>query len=204
MPTTPHNGRDDTRLAVAGDADALVRLLARYGPAVRRTIRNEIPAQWRTLLSEDDVMQESYAEAFLGVRQLSPEGSFLAWLRRIAKNNLLDAVKGLKAERRGGNRKRVEGAHGEDAVLSLFDVLDDGGTTPSGRAMRGELGEVFDRALARLPDAYREVVRLYDLEMRGADEVARLLGCSPGAVYMRRARAQEMLREILGAFSNYG
>ena len=48
-----------------------------------------------------------------------------------------------------------------------------------------------------------EVVRLYDLECRPVEQVAQLLECSPGAVYMRRARARDMLREILGEFSNF-
>ena len=193
----------EIRLAIGGDADALARLLERYGPAVRRSIRVEIPPQLRAVLSEDDVMQESYAEAFLSVYQLSPDGSFLPWLRRIAKNNLLDAAKGLRAERRGGNHSRVQTERGEEGALSLFDILADSGTTPSRGAMRGELEEVLAAALAQLPDAYREVVRLYDLECRPVEQVGRMLECSPGAVYMRRARARDMLREILGEFSNF-
>jgi RNA polymerase sigma-70 factor (ECF subfamily) len=199
----PSDGRDDVRRAIGGDADALVRLLHRYGPDVRRSIRGEIPPQFRPVLSEDDVMQESYAEAFLSIGQLDAQSSFAGWLRRIAKNNLLDAVKGLRTGRRGGNHARVETDRGEEGGLSLFDVLEAGGTTPSRGAMRGELGEVFERVLARLPDAYRDVVRRYDLECRTAEEVAGLLHCSPGAVYMRRARAHDMLREMLGRFSNF-
>jgi len=199
----PSNDSAEIRLAMGGDADALARLLEQYGPAVRRSIRGEISPQLRAVLSEDDVMQESYADAFLSIHQLGPEGSFFPWLLRIAKNNLLDAAKGLRAERRGGNHSRVETERGEEGALSLLDVLADSGTTPSRGAMRGELGEVLAAALAQLPDAYREVVRLYDLECRPVDQVARMLECSPGAVYMRRARARDMLREILGGFSNY-
>jgi len=199
----PLNDRAETRLAVGGDADALARLLQRYGPAVRRSIRGEIPPQLRAVISEDDVMQESYAEAFLSIHQLSPEGAFFPWLRRIAKNNLLDATKGLRAERRGGNHARVEAERGDEGALSLFDVLADSGTTPSRGAMRGELEEALTAALAQLPDAYRQVVRLYDLECRPVEQVARRLGCSPGAVYMRRARARDLLREILRDFSNF-
>ena len=193
----------EIRLAIAGDAEALARLLQRHGPLVRRSIRGEIPPQLRSVLSEDDVMQESYAEAFLSIYQLSSEGPFFPWLRRIARNNLLDAAKGLRAERRGGNHARVEAVRGEEGALSLFDVLADSGTTPSRGAMRRELEDALTAALAQLPDAYREVVRLYDLECRPVEQVAQLLECSPGAVYMRRARAREMLREILGGFSNF-
>lgn len=197
------DGSDDVRRAAGGDADALVRLLQQHGPAVRRLIHGEIPRQFRAVLSEDDVMQESYAEAFLSIHQLEPGGSFFGWLRRIAKNNLLDAAKGLRAECRGGNHSRVEIERGDEGALSLLDVLADSGTTPSRGAMRGELKEVLSAALSQLPDAYRDIVRLYDLECRPVDEVAQTLGCSPGAVFMRRARARDALRQILGGFSNF-
>lgn len=199
----PSDGRHDLCRAIGGDTCSLVRLLSRYGPDVRRSLCGQIPPEFRGLLSEDDVMQESYAEAFLSIGQLAPGSSFPAWLRRIARNNLLDAVKGLRAERRGRNHSRAEPEHGDEGVLSLLDVLVDTGTSPSRGAMRGELGEALQRALAQLPDAYRDVVRLYDLECRSAEQVARLTECSPGAVYMRRARALDMLREILGGFSNF-
>jgi RNA polymerase sigma-70 factor (ECF subfamily) len=193
----------DVFLATQGDPDALARLLERHGPAVRGFIRSQIPQQSRSLLSEDDVMQESYAGAFLSIGQFDRRGSFPAWLQKIARNNLLDAIKALSADCRGGSHRRVETEHGADTVLSLFDVLSDSGTTPSRGAMRSELRDVLGRALAELPDAYREVVQLYDLECRTADQVAEMLNCSPGAVYMRRARAREMLREVLGSFSDF-
>ena len=111
------DGRHDVCRAIDGDTRSLVRLLSRYGPEVRRSLCGEIPPQFRGFLSEYDVMQESYAEAFLAIGQLDPNGSFSAWLRRIAKNNLLDAVKGLRAERRGGNHSRVEADRGQEGKL---------------------------------------------------------------------------------------
>lgn len=195
--------RNEILRAVEGDPTALSRLLKRYGPAVRHSIRGKIPRRFRSLLCEDDVMQESYAEAFLSIRRFDGDGSFAGWLLRIAKNNLLDAIRSLKTGRRGGNCRRVEADQGEDRAHRLFDVLDAGGTTPSRGAMRGELGGILERAMTELPDAYREVLRLYDLEGRTADEVAGVLKCSPAAVYMRRARARDLLREILGGFSNF-
>ena len=56
---------------------------------------------------------------------------------------------------------------------------------------------MLDRAIEQLPLAYREVVRRYDLQGQSAVEVAGQLGCSPGAVYMRRARAHERLQQLL-------
>lgn len=192
---------DLVRRAVQGDGDALTRLLLRHGPGLRYPIRAQIPARLRPLLSEDDVLQESYAEAFLHIGRFDATGSFRAWISRIARNNLLDAIRGLDARRRDGKRRQGGGPDRGAPWPGPVDPLDDSATTPSRSAMGRELAEHLDRALDQLPVAYGDVVRLYDLDGLSAGEVAQALGCSPGAVFMRRARAHRMLGEILESFS---
>jgi len=193
----------DLTRAMAGDADALTRLLEQHGPEVRKTIRNRIPRQMQSVLSEDDVMQETYADVFLSFRNVDIRGSFPAWLQQIARNNLRDAIRCFRAERRGGQRRYATAERDEDGLSLLLDLVTDGGTTPSCGAMRHEWQDTLQRTLAELPDAYREVLRLYDLEFLDADQVGRRLGCSSGAVYMRRSRALAMLRGLLVSFSHY-
>ena len=96
--------------AVAGDQDALAALLEWYAPRVRRSLAGKIDKRWRSLLSEDDVMQETYADAFLSIRTFVPRntGAFLRWLMTLARNNLLDAVRGLQTEKKGGDRVRLD------------------------------------------------------------------------------------------------
>lgn len=149
-------------------------------------------------------MQESYAEAFLSFEQLHDQDSLEPWLKRIAHNNLRDAIKELEAWKRGGASHQLrEGTEGRSGYWRLVDSLCDSGTTPSGFARRSELCEVLDRVLKQLPDAYRRVVQLYDLEDRSAKQVAEILNCTPGAVFMRRSRAHSMLRQHLGTLSDY-
>lgn len=64
--------------AIDGDLNALAELLQRHGPNIRLHIRTKIPERWWSLIGEDDVLQETYAEAFLDVRtfQPQPEASF--------------------------------------------------------------------------------------------------------------------------------
>ncbi len=157
----------------------------------------------QSVLSEDDVMQETYADVFLSFRNLDIRVSFTAWLQQIARNNLRDAIRCFRAERRGGQRRRATAARDEDGRCLLLDLVTDGGTTPSCEAMRHEWQDTLQRTLAELPDAYREVLRLYDLEFLDADQVGQRLGCSSGAVYMRRSRALAMLRGLLAGFSHY-
>jgi DNA-directed RNA polymerase specialized sigma24 family protein len=66
--------------ARAGSNEALAELLERHGPAVRAGLRGMIPARWRSLLSEDDVMQQTYADAALGLDRFESRDAFQGWL----------------------------------------------------------------------------------------------------------------------------
>jgi DNA-directed RNA polymerase specialized sigma24 family protein len=60
-----------------------------------------------------------------------------------------------------------------------------------------EAVQVLNSLLERMPPDYAGVIRHYDLEERPVAEVAAALGRSAGAVYMLRARAHDLLRELL-------
>ena len=70
-----------------------------HGAAVARSLAADIDKQWRSVLDIEDVMQVTYMEAILQIRQFSRGGvdGFRAWLTRLAENNLIDAVRGLEA-----------------------------------------------------------------------------------------------------------
>lgn len=191
--------------AVGGDVDALTTLLQQHGAALRKNIAGRIPQRWQALVSEDDVLQQTYADAYrcIGRFTYRGEGSLLAWLKSLAQRNLGDCLKMLNAQRRGGGRQRVETRNPEDSVDLLYNLVCSSQSTPSRGAARREAQAALQRAVRTLPADYRRVVELYDLEGRSAEEVAAALGRSPGAVYMLRARAHERLCETLGAASRY-
>ncbi len=186
---------------MGGDAEALAGLLERHGPAVRRTLAGAIPKRWQSVLTLDDVMQEVYSEAFAGIRRFSlREGhSFGDWLVVVARRALLDAMRGLAAGKRGGNRVRVTASPGDDgSYITLLEVLGVTTTTPSRAAARDEGSAAIRAAIEGLPAAQRQVVERYDLQGRAAEAVAAQLGRSVGAVYMLRARAHRTLSEMMG------
>jgi len=198
---------DDVLIAQAidGDGDALSVLLKRHGSRVRSRLAGKISKRWRSVLTEGDVMQVTYLEAFLDIGQLKRSGavSFLAWLTKIAEHNMLNAIKALEAEKRPNPRKRVRAPQGEDSFVVLLNLVVGTGTTPSRGAARQENQTALEAAIARLPESYQQVVRLYDLEGRSVAEVAQKLDRSVGAIYMLRTRAHEHLRDLLGPVSNY-
>lgn len=191
--------------AVGGDQEALTRLIAQHDGALRSKFRNQIPARWQALLSLDDLLQETYTDAFLDVADFVDRGagSFEHWLTAIGKNNLLNAVQSLEAEKRGGGRVPLSPDQQDDSYAALHELLGCTTTTPSGRAAKEEAKAALEQAISRLPRDYQIVVRLYDLEGHPAEDVASTMKRSAGAVFMLRARAHRALARLLGAPLKY-
>lgn len=191
--------------AVCGDREALTTLLEQHGPHLRQGLNGQISRRWRSVLSEDDVMQQTYADAVRDIKGFVPRGadSFPRWLATLRNNNLRDAIAGLEADRRGGQSRRLEPTTGDESCIALIDLLAGTTSTPSRCATREENAACLKRALEQLPEAYARVVRMYDLEGRAIGEVAAALRRSPGAVFMLRARAHSRLQEIMGSASAY-
>ena len=192
--------------AGAGDREALMALLEKHSPMVRRRMERKIPRRWRAIVTVDDLMQQTYIDAFLGIEQCEArdEETFAAWLLRLAKCNLLDVLRMLRAEKRGGGRKRIEPRNPDDSFTALYEML--GGatrTTPSRQLARDEACAALRLALQRLPCTYRRVVEMYDIEGRSVKDIAAAFGRSCGAVYMMRARAHRLLAELLGHESQF-
>jgi RNA polymerase sigma-70 factor (ECF subfamily) len=190
--------------AVNGDREALSTLLRRHGPDVRRRLK--IGTVWRAALDPADVMQVTYLEAFLRIDQLRArtEEAFVAWLTRLAQNNVRDGIRALERQKRPAPRRQVRRRGPADSSSTLLRNLNDPAIkTPSRDAAGRESQQVLTAALAQLPPLYAQVVRLHDLEGQPVAEVAATLARSPGAVCMLRARALDRLRELLGSQSQF-
>lgn len=205
MTDPTHDEIRQLEAAAAGDTVALEALLERHGPGISREIESQIGARWQSLVDADDVMQVTYLEAFLQAAQMRCRSgpAFAGWLRRIAENNLRDAVRELSRKKRPDGAERVSAPVGEESYVALVELLGQTTTTPSRVAARGEAGRIITAMLDRLPPDYSTVIRMYDLEGRSIEEVGEALKRSAGAVHMLRARAHERLREMVGAETNF-
>ena len=191
--------------ASSGSDEALSQLFERHGPAVRARIAHGIPPRWASVLTAEDVMQESYTDAFLDIGRFEPHGlgAFRHWLTAIAANNLRNAIEGLEARKRGGNRHRIEPSSPDESSIELCELLGVTLSTPSRKVAAGEACSVLEKAIGQLPEDYQRVVRLYDLEGRPIAEVAEALSRRSGAVFMLRARAHRALRQLMGSDSKF-
>jgi len=183
---------DETALLArlrAGDEGAYETLVRGFGgrllATARRMLGNEEDAR--------DAVQEALLSAFRGLDRFEGEARLSTWLHRIVLNAAL-----MRLRQR---RRRPEVAL-ED-LLPRF--LEDGHAAdpaqewklPLDALARRETQELVRRSIERLPDAYRNVLLLRDVEELDTDETARLLGLSESAVKTRLHRARQALRTLL-------
>ena len=121
----------------------------------------------------------------------------------LAKCNLYDAIRMLEAEKRGGNRRRVDLVQDGDSHVALINLLSSDGTTPSQDLANDEVRGLLEDAIRELPSDYRAVVWRYDINGETVATIAESLNRSPGAIYMLRARAHDWLRVRLGSTSKF-
>jgi RNA polymerase sigma-70 factor, ECF subfamily len=200
--------RDEQQLldrAILGDEESLAVLLECAGVRLRSEIQARIGITYRGVVEADDVLQVTFLEAFLRIRSFAPGNSvsFVSWLKRIADNNLRDAIRAVDREKRPSPTRRVRVAAGDDSYFSLLESLAGSATTVSQAANRNEIRQAIDEALRKLPKDYEQVLRLYELQGLSACEVAVQMGRSHGAVRMLLARARDCLGEIIGSESQY-
>jgi RNA polymerase sigma-70 factor (ECF subfamily) len=188
--------------ARSGDTGALAAILEACAPQVRARIEGRISPQLRSSLDVDDVLQVTFIEVVTRIGRFTSGGvnGFVAWVIRLAENNLIDAIRSLEAAKRPDPSRRVDrvGSGMYESMVALVDMLSGTLTTASQHVARSEAVELLEAALKSLPRDYERVVRMYDLEGRPVEEVAAALGRSEGAIFMLRARAHERLREAMG------
>ncbi|HEX7281107.1 MAG TPA: sigma-70 family RNA polymerase sigma factor [Vicinamibacterales bacterium] len=187
--------------AAAADAILLARLRAGDAAAFEDLVRANSPrmlAVTRRILDSEDDAKDAVQEAFLSAFRSLPQfegGSLLStWLHRIAVNA---ALMKLRTRRRKPERSietllpeyLADGHHAED----FHDW-----NLPADRAMIGaEQRAIVRKCIGELPDNYRTVLVLRDIEELDTEETAARLGMTPNAVKIRLHRARQALRTLL-------
>ena len=183
---------DEARLLAdlkAGSADAYERLVRAYGgrllAVTKRLLREEEDAR--------DAVQDAFLSAFRAMEGFEGQARLSTWLHRIAVNAALMKLR---------TRKRKPETSIEDLLPGF---LEDGHMADPPSAWREGADTLVARAETRewvreridaLPEGYRTVLVLRDIEELDTTEVAKLLEMSPGAVKTRLHRARQALRGL--------
>ena len=183
--------------AGAGDPAAFEALFARHRDFLRVVVRLRLDGRVRSRVDPSDVVQETQFEAFRRLpdflaRRPMP---FRLWLRKTAQERLLKVQRRhLATDRRAVGR---EVALPEQSSVMLAGQLLAGGSTPSQKLDRSETARRVRDAVARLPDADREVLLMRNFEGLSNQEVAYLLELDPATASKRHGRALLRLRQAL-------
>src|SRR4051812_7142702 len=109
--------------AIAGDVVALQQLLMHHYAALEQHIVARLPARARKHVGADDLLQIVFSQVFRDIQQFVPrsENSFFAWLRTIADNRLIDAIRKIDK----GGAHQLSGANFEESsfVKNLIDEI---------------------------------------------------------------------------------
>jgi RNA polymerase sigma-70 factor (subfamily 1) len=184
---------DLLELARAGDEAAFEALFARYEPALLRRLRHWIPSNVRRKVSASDLLQETRIVACrrCGEFEVREGANFGQWLDRIARFKLKEALKRhVKAGKRDVRREVTRGARPDTGCVEAQEP------TPSQVAIAAETAERVRRAFERLPEHYREVLRLVREERLLLRDVAERMGRSREAVKKLYGRALARFTEL--------
>jgi RNA polymerase sigma-70 factor, ECF subfamily len=187
----------DIERAVAGDGDALQRLIVHYHATLRGIVAAARDRSLYTRIDPDDVLQETYIVAFksLAGHQFDGLAAFYKWLETVALSRLEDQQRALRRQKRDVARETAPPADATASYPDLVHRLADPASTPSRQVARNEAVAAVMTCLARLSDEQRDVIRMRFLEGRPVAEVAARLEKSEAAIHMLCHRALKALRE---------
>ena len=138
-----------------------------------------------------DVAQEAFLAAYEGLGKFRGDAAFYTWLYRIAVNKAL-------MHRRTRDMRPEFAASSDEA--SPLDAAGDPADGPEERALSNERSAAVQTAISRLPEDYRSIVVLRDIEGFEYEEIADILNIALGTVKSRLHRGRLLLRDTLGPF----
>jgi len=177
--------------AKQGDVGAFEQLVKRYDRNIFRI------AQHITQNREDaeDVVQDAFLKAYENLEQFQGNSKFYTWLVRIAVNEALMKLRRRKTSKTVSIDEDVETEEG-----SMPREVADWGPNPEQLYGQSELGEILEKTIQGLPQSFRTVFVLRDIEGLSTEETAEMLNLSVPAVKSRLLRARLQLRERLNRY----
>lgn len=167
----------------AGETALYEILMRRYNQRLYRVTVSIV----RDGAEAEDVMQDAYVRAYAHLEQFAGRAPFSAWLTRIAVNEALARV------RMRSHNEQLEEAEGGEVGMKTIDAALD----PEQTAASAETAELLESAVLQLPEQYRTVVMLRDVEEMSTKETADALELSEENVKVRLHRGHAIMRSWL-------
>jgi RNA polymerase sigma-70 factor, ECF subfamily len=189
-PESPHPDAELLARLRAGDEGAFAGLVRRESgkllAVARRILRSEEDAQ--------DAVQDALLSAFQNLGRFEGNARLSTWLHRITVNAALMRLRSKKRRREDAIDELLpafaEDGHHAAPVLGFQEGAED-------EIAAAEVSRIVRAAIDELPDGYRIVLVLRDIEGLDTAEAAEALGIGPDAAKMRLHRARQALRTLL-------
>lgn len=189
---SPASGQPDEAALIAqarrGDERAVRTIIARNNQRLFRTAR----AVMRDDTEAEDIVQETYVRAFTRLDTFRAEASLSTWLTRIALNEALGRLR-----KRRPAAPLDEFIATESAASVTFPQLTGTVENPETATARLEMRRMLEDVVDRLPDAFRIVLVLRDIEGLSTEETAAQLSIRAETVKTRLHRARKLIRAEL-------
>jgi RNA polymerase sigma factor (sigma-70 family) len=169
---------------LSGEKELYEILLKRYNQTLYRTIRSYLHDG-----EVEDIMQEAYIKAFEKLSQFQGGSSFSTWLIRIGINEALQFLRQKK-------KARVINLYGDhEDSTRILNMPDASKMNPEKKLINHERKLLLEKTIGQLPEKYRIVYMLREIEGMKNPEIAACLDITESNVKVRLHRAKLLIRE---------
>ncbi len=176
-------------LARTGDEGAIRTLVRRHNQRLFRVARAIVHND----AEAEDVVQASYVSAFIHLANFRGDAALSTWLTRITIN---EATSRLRQRRPSTGLEQVEVEQGRSAQIIQFPLINPQ-LDPETEMARQEVRHFLEQAVDALPDTFRAVFVLRDVEGLSIEEAAAVLDVKPETIKTRLHRARRLMRSAI-------
>ena len=181
------------QIAKEGASDVVKRIVSELARRHHKNVVSFVYGIVRDQTAAEDLAQEAFVRIFRHVQDWKPIGKFTTWLLTIARNLALNEIRDRKKRPTLVLNAPANDTSESEAVSNLSG--DD--RQPSEEAQRSEAARELRRAVEELPEPFRVVLVLCDLQQLSYQECADTLDLPLGTVRSRLSRARGYLEERL-------
>lgn len=178
----------------AGSEEAFAWLIARYQQPLYSLIYRVLPNPGDAA----DITQEVFVKIFRGISHFHGEASLKTWIYRIALHEALNQRRWWSRHQR--REVTIEGEDDRERHVAPLELLADPQQSPFDAAAHAEVAARVEAALRRVPEPYRTVVVLRDIEGFGYEEIAEILKTNLGTIKSRLMRGRAHLKSRLAPY----
>jgi RNA polymerase sigma-70 factor (ECF subfamily) len=177
------------QLARRNNGDAFRTIMQRNNRRLYRVARSVVKDDSEA----EDVVQEAYVRAFGSLGAFRGDSSLATWLTRIALN---EALGRLRNQRPTVDLATLDTESAGSSKVIPFPTMQPG-TDPERAAAQAQIRHLIEAAVDKLPEAFRTVFVMRDIEEMTVEETADFLNIEPATVKTRLHRARRQLRQAL-------